>query len=186
MNHDTKSKIRLIAFSLCTAAFASIAIPGCATQADELCDLECECERCSDRARDECGINNAAFVDRASIYGCDAELDEYLQCAVDDNDCDDNDFEIDDSCNDERDDLFECIADNSDLGGSTGSGSGGGGGGNVVNCDCTCQCTDTGTMDFPLMGGCDASAQSCTCQDICNDVVCADLSGATLADGTCQ
>lgn len=190
MKHDTKSKLRLIAFTLGTAAFASFAIPGCATPADELCDLQCDCTRCSDRARDECGINANANEDSASIYGCSAEYDEYIQCALEDNDCDDNSFEIDSSCADELEDLQKCVADNSDIiGNSSGSGNGsggGGGGGTTVVCNCTCQCADTGAMDLPVMGAvCDPAQQSCTCGDIC-DVVCSDLSGATSAAGECQ
>ena len=176
---DIKSEFRVLVFSLGTALVASVAVPGCGTQADELCDIQCECERCSDRRWDECGIDANAQADQAAIYGCQAEYDEFIECAIDDNDCDDNSFSIDDSCDNEREDFAECIADNSDI--NSGSGSGSGSGQQTVNCDCSCECQ---ASTVPAQGPCDPNTTTCTCDAGC-ELLCGQLGGLVSASGTC-
>ena len=69
-------------------AFAS----ACSGVAGEYCDLYCDCEGCSDE-----------------------EYDEYVQCALEENDCDDDNFVVDSSCAGEAENLLECLDDGSDL-----------------------------------------------------------------------
>jgi hypothetical protein len=90
---------------------------GCQSDAAELCDLRCECQPCNDREEDECVISSEADAERATNYECEPEYDSWIECALNNNSCDegDNDFDIDEDCNDDRADLEECIADNSDL-----------------------------------------------------------------------
>ncbi len=153
---------------------------GC-TLAGDFCDAYCECERCNDREEDDCNLSVGAIFDVADAYDCTAEADAYFECAIADNDCDDNVFSVDDGCQGEIEDLFECIDDNSDLiGSSSGPGPGpdqgpGPGGGTTV-CACVCTCTMCTINDATRTcaqgeGGC----ESC-------DVVCGD---ACLADDTC-
>jgi hypothetical protein len=92
-------------------AFAS----ACSGVAGEYCDLYCDCEGCSDEEYDECVINQDAAIDAASAYDCDAEYDEYVQCALEENDCDDDNFVVDSSCAGEAENLLECLDDGSDL-----------------------------------------------------------------------
>ena len=102
---------------------------GCQSDAAELCDLACECAPCNDREEDECVITQEADAERAAAYECEPEYESWVECALQNNSCDegDNDFEIDEDCNDDRADYEECVSDNSDLG-TTGPGAQGPGG----------------------------------------------------------
>jgi hypothetical protein len=175
------------------ALLAFLAVPvgvvagqGC-TLAQEYCDVFCECERCNDRQADDCELAVQAAVDIADEYDCTAESDEYLECARLDNDCDDNNFTVDDGCNGELEDLADCLDDNSDIlnFGSVNVAQGQGPtdavqqqaqGGGQTFCACSCTCTmctiesETRTCEAG-QGGC----ESC-------DVVCTD---ACLADAMC-
>ncbi|MEM1033823.1 MAG: hypothetical protein AAF928_05790 [Myxococcota bacterium] len=109
---------RVVARGAATASLAAClltAASGCGSAADDFCELQCLCTRCSDRALDACKINANALADQTDIYGCSSEFEEALACADEDNDCDDNRFEIDSSCSDEFEDLSECLQDESDV-----------------------------------------------------------------------
>jgi hypothetical protein len=150
---------------------------GC-TLAGDYCDVYCECELCNDREADDCDVVVEAAFDLASAYDCADEADLYYECAVKDNNCDNTDFRVDDSCDDERTDYFKCVDDASDLIGGNQpppqQQAGPGGGTTICACVCTCDtCTipDASRVCNAGEGGC----ESC-------DVVCTD---ACLADSTC-
>lgn len=97
---------------------------GCGTAYD-VCEVVCECTKCSDRARDECEIEVDRMVDVASAYDCVDDMDVYVECVMTDSDCDDTSFSSND-CAEDFADLADCIDDNSDIisFGSVGAGQG--------------------------------------------------------------
>jgi hypothetical protein len=122
------TKLVLTLGALC-ATLAIGPSAGCQSDAAELCDLACECVPCNDREEDECVITQEADAERAANYECEPEYESWVECALQNNSCDegDNEFEIDEDCNDDRADYEECVRDNSDLG-NTGPGAQGPGG----------------------------------------------------------
>lgn len=88
---------------------------GCKGTSGEYCDLVCDCEGCNDEEYDECVIQADAGEDTASAYDCSAEYDEYFACAIEDNDCDNDNFVVDSGCAGEAEDYLECLDDGSDL-----------------------------------------------------------------------
>jgi len=90
---------------------------GCDGQAGQLCDVICECELCNDRQEDECVISLQAQFDIAEAYGCAEQADAYVECMLDNNDCDDTSFSVSNKCGDDAEDYGKCINDNSDIGG---------------------------------------------------------------------
>lgn len=164
---------------------ALVGSQGC-TLADDYCTVFCECERCNDRQEDDCGISVAAAFDVADAYDCTAEADEFYKCAIDDNDCDDNNFTIDDGCSGELEDLYDCLDDNSDIIGSNanvgqgpaqqGQGPGGGVMGTTTVCGCACTCTMC-TIDSATRSCAEGEGGCESCDAVCTD--------ACLADATC-
>ena len=75
----------------------------------------CDCEGCNDEEYDECVIDADAGEDTAAAYDCSEEYDAVAECAIEDNDCDDDNFIIDSGCAGEFEDLAECLDDGSDL-----------------------------------------------------------------------
>lgn len=92
--------------------------PGCSL-GKEVCDLQCDCTKCSDRAFDDCVDSYNRDADRAEAYDCRTEFDELHECFVDNFKCDEKDNVIEgpdaDDCADEQKDLNECIADASKI-----------------------------------------------------------------------
>lgn len=181
------STVKGLARHLALVAFLCLPVgvaagQGC-TLANDICDVFCECEHCNDRQEDECLIRVAQARDTADEYECAEESDEFWECALDRNDCDDANWSIDDGCADELADLTECIDDNSDIIGSVQANVAQGPPPDAVDgpsgtvCACTCTCTMACSVGVetrncgPGEGGC----ESC-------DVVCAD---ACLADAAC-
>ena len=87
----------------------------CKGTSGELCDIICDCEGCNDNEYDECIIDADAGEDTASAYDCSAEYDDYAACALEDNDCVDDNFVVDADCAGEAEDYLECLDDGSDL-----------------------------------------------------------------------
>jgi hypothetical protein len=127
-NRGRSNRTRLfLLFGVLPLALALTPSAGCVSDGAELCDLRCECEPCNDREEDECDISADELADAAEAYGCEAEYEKYITCAIGNNSCDedDNDFEIDEDCIiEDQADLFECMADASDRTGSSGPGPG--------------------------------------------------------------
>ncbi len=172
--------VALLAFL--TVPVGVVAGQGC-TLADDLCDVFCECQLCNDRQEDDCQIVVQASIDLADAYECTDEAETYWDCARNKNDCDNNLFSIDNSCDDEHTDFLECVDDNSDIielqvsaaQGMPQQGSTAQGGAQTV-CACACTCTmcviNSATRTcLDGEGGCES------CDVVCND--------ACLADATC-
>ena len=138
-------------------------------RAAELCDAMCECELCSDRKLEECEISTDTAIDEADAYDCADDFDAYLQCQLDEADCDEHNWRVeDDSCDSERDDYVECVSDASDLGVV--------GGGTSCVCSCTCEqgstisyCSGTGCCGGQCMAQCqtDGFGVSVSAEELC-------------------
>jgi hypothetical protein len=177
-------KLGLVALLTTPAAIAMG--PGC-TQGKELCDLTCDCTKCSDRAFDECVISVNAGVDQADAYDCRTEYDDYFECQVSEFECDEDDNVIEhpdaDDCEDEGEDYFKCLADATDLdAGSSGPGPTSGpttsGGGATAT---STTATGTGGSSGAV---CDAAIQACI--DCGNDPTACNDSLAGQTDAVCQ
>ena len=71
------------------ATIVGLALFAC-SRAAELCDAECDCELCSDRAYDMCKIEMQGNLDEASAYGCEDDYDAVLDCRLDRSNCADH------------------------------------------------------------------------------------------------
>lgn len=69
----------------------SLAAAGCGGLGGELTDLICECEACDDWREDKLLALYASSQEVASIYECDAEWEELIQCEIDEGTCNDDD-----------------------------------------------------------------------------------------------
>jgi hypothetical protein len=182
----------VLALAIATPVGVVAANQGCGLNHD-FCDVYCECELCNDRSEDACQVQIGAALDAADEYDCAEEAEAYIECLIDESDCedDDNQFEVEPDClENELDDLNDCIDDNSDLdvvmqGPSGPDGPAGGGAMSVFcECDCECQtCTLTGETKTCTggMGGCES------CDVVCVDACLADTmcGGPMTATGSC-
>jgi hypothetical protein len=110
--------------AVCALPFAVVLGQGC-TMGQEICDLQCDCTKCSDRAYDDCVDSYDRSVEVADAYDCRTEFDDLHECYVDNFDCDEKDNQIEgpdfDDCADEQKEYSECVADASDIiGGGSG------------------------------------------------------------------
>jgi hypothetical protein len=103
---------RVLSVSLAVLGIA-VLVGGCAGRATEICDLECECEHCSDREYERCRINVNEALDRADAYTDQA--DALFQCALDSGHCHTDVFVYDDHCAFDVEDLALCEDRNSAL-----------------------------------------------------------------------
>ncbi|MBW2522872.1 MAG: hypothetical protein JRI23_01790 [Deltaproteobacteria bacterium] len=134
---------------------AALVLTAC-SRASEFCDAMCECEHCNDRKKDECVIGTETAIDQADAYDCGDDYDEYLQCVLDEADCDENDWRVEgDDCDNEQESYWECVADASDRdpGGSTGT-----------YCFCNCTCEMGATASACEGSGCCSTACSSQCE----------------------
>jgi hypothetical protein len=83
------------------------AAAGCGEPGEEVCDAYCDCADCSERERDVCLAEQAAEADIASVYDCDAELEDYQSCVVAKADCPGGVFNADE-CNAEGQEYETC------------------------------------------------------------------------------
>jgi hypothetical protein len=85
----------------------SIALPACRTDAEAVCDLECECEGCSNKAFDDCYFDELNKERDADNKGCLNFYDDLKACEYDTAFCKSgNDFET--SCKSEKDRYDSC------------------------------------------------------------------------------
>jgi hypothetical protein len=90
------------------AAATLLALPaGCGAPGEEVCDAICDCTDCSERERDVCLAEQSAQADIASVYDCDAELEDYQSCVVSKADCPGGMFNADE-CNPELQEYQTC------------------------------------------------------------------------------
>ena len=192
--------IKIVTRHLALLAFLGVPVSfvagqGC-TVSTQLCDLFCECEHCNDRQEDDCQIVVQESLDRGAAYQCETEVDAYWDCALQKNDCDDNVFSVDEGCNDERDDLYECVDDNSDIIGSVNAAPGpaqgqtpASQGTQTTQRVCTCTVCECATCSIgPTQRACPAGEAGCeSCDVVCTDACLMDTTcgGLSMSDGQC-
>lgn len=76
------SLMTLFALTLSCATFS------CASTADNLCAMQCDCEHCNDYAEDTVCILAQLQQDTAENYGCDAAYDAWAVCVEEKGICD--------------------------------------------------------------------------------------------------
>lgn len=122
--NGAKKILRSLGFSVLFVLPSAIVLGQGCTIGKEVCDLQCDCTKCSDRAFDDCVDQTNAAVDTADAYDCRAEFDAYKDCYVDNFKCDEElnvpEGPDADDCADEQQDLGECMADASDHGSGSG------------------------------------------------------------------
>ena len=79
----------------------------CTSAEEDLCDLKCECEYCSDWEYDRCVADYDESLRRAEAYGCEDYYDMWIDCRVDTAYCAGRDW--DDRCGFERDRYRACV-----------------------------------------------------------------------------
>lgn len=82
-------------------------VPGCRTDAEAVCDRECECEGCSDRMYDDCYFGEVNKEREADAKGCLDYYDELKACEYDTGYCKSG-SEFDTACKTEKERYDNC------------------------------------------------------------------------------
>ncbi len=82
---------------------------GCDGAYSDLCLEADDCENGNQEDIDACIQGLETEEDVASLHGCDQEWDDLIDCALNNNDCDNDHFRIEDRCEDEEEDYGDCI-----------------------------------------------------------------------------
>jgi hypothetical protein len=90
------------------ACVGGLALAGCGSSAESLCDDICDCVGCSENEYDEC-VDEIDDVGRAAENeGCEDQYDDALACNQDEFRCDGDRVDID-GCGSEERRLAECL-----------------------------------------------------------------------------
>jgi hypothetical protein len=92
------------AMTLGVGAFAG----GCSVSAEEICNIKCSCEGCSQMQRDDCMSDVEATVEKAEGLGCSTQYADWLRCVEQEAECRDGETFAWDGCDIEEDALAEC------------------------------------------------------------------------------
>jgi hypothetical protein len=102
---------RVLGFAL---ALSGLAATSCTSLQTSLCDAICECENCGEKGQERCDIGIQSELDKADIYGCLGQAEEYYDCIVENASCSGDEFAADTAnCADEAEQLFDCKKDSS-------------------------------------------------------------------------
>jgi hypothetical protein len=86
-----------------------LALVGCSGRYSDLCTMADDCEGGNDADYDACVSDLETEEDIASNWGCDQEWDELIDCALDNNDCNNDHFVIEDNCDNEMERYGNCV-----------------------------------------------------------------------------
>jgi hypothetical protein len=89
-----------------------IAVPsaGCGSLQADRCEAICNCENCGDRDLERCDIEVDAVFEVAASYGCEDALEPYIECQLNEYECDDGRYRDDqEGCRNEADQYDECL-----------------------------------------------------------------------------
>lgn len=96
------------------AAWSAIALglpvfaSGCGVSAEDICELKCNCEGCSQEQRDDCVAGVESALTKADDLGCSTEYGNWLSCAEQEAECRDGKTFTFDGCDIEEDALAAC------------------------------------------------------------------------------
>lgn len=109
LNHrsltSTPRKLLRLAALLPLLAFA----PACGGPVKEICDLECDCESCSDDGYDKCIDDGNRIQDDSEDAGCRSEFEAYSECVKGNHSCNSGSWSIN-GCGLEESNLESCFA----------------------------------------------------------------------------
>jgi hypothetical protein len=92
---------------LTTIGLFTIALPGCRTDGEAVCDVKCECEGCGNKALDDCYYDQLNKEREADNKGCLDFYDDLKACEYDTWICKSgNDFET--ACKTEKERYDNC------------------------------------------------------------------------------
>jgi hypothetical protein len=94
---------------------AMLVLSGCADRAGNWCDMQCQCEGCTDHDYEKCKIDVNEQLDEADAYGCSDQADSTYNCVIDRGHCVNRHLVTDDVCAAEYQDALLCVAANSDI-----------------------------------------------------------------------
>lgn len=80
----------------------------CTPSAQDICDLRCNCEGCSDAQYDDCVADIEDTKAKAKDYGCSSQYGDWLSCIDKEAECRNGDKFAWDGCEIEEDALAEC------------------------------------------------------------------------------
>ena len=90
--------------ALGTGVFAG----GCSVSAEEICDIKCNCEGCSQEQHDDCVADVNATVTKAEGLGCSTQYSNWLSCVEQEAECRNGATFAWDGCEIEEDALNQC------------------------------------------------------------------------------
>jgi len=93
---------------LCSALVAALALTGCSTLEEDLCDEECDCEGCSDYMYEDCVNSYDRELRDAEYWGCEDLYDSWLDCRDATWYCDEYHRVFETNCGHERQRLNDC------------------------------------------------------------------------------
>lgn len=99
--------MKLLANLLLVTSFVTVVV-ACSSDEENLCDLQCECEGCSDLQYNNCLNSYDERLRRAEIRGCPDFYDAWVECREATAFCD-FDFDLEYFCGPERNRLDACI-----------------------------------------------------------------------------
>ena len=81
---------------------------GCSVSAQEICDIKCNCEGCSQEQHDDCVADVNATVTKAESLECSTQYSNWLSCVEQEAECRNGATFAWDGCEIEEDALNEC------------------------------------------------------------------------------
>jgi hypothetical protein len=104
-----KSSLGLIAMAM---ALGTI---GCYSDIRDYCEQQTKCEGGNDNDEDACVEQMKGEKKAAKEYGCRKEYNDYMECAAENNSCEEEFFMEDEKCFSKEEKLWECVEKESEL-----------------------------------------------------------------------
>jgi hypothetical protein len=143
---------------------------GSGIDGEELCDLACSCNGCSDAERQECVSGLETLEVQAAKAECETELGDVAECWEKQGECVQGSLELPDECYELTEDLSDCV-DESGAGGGPSSSSASATTSSAASTSgptTTSNATTGGPMTCDDLGTCDACG-SCAMEGACAD-----------------
>lgn len=87
---------------------AAVSASGCGVSPDEICNIKCNCEGCSQTQLDDCLSDVSSTVTKAEDLGCSSQYADWLSCVEQEAECRNGGTFAWDGCEIEEDALAEC------------------------------------------------------------------------------
>lgn len=87
---------------------AGVFASGCSVSANEICNIKCNCQGCSQQEHDDCVGDVNSTVQKAEQLGCSSQYSDWLSCVEREAECRNGDTFAWDGCEIEEDALSAC------------------------------------------------------------------------------